>query len=271
MHRARYLVYCLIGAMVMAIVGCGAVDGDDHGGAVSPYSSWKSIQFYSDEDQCDASSHAVYITSYTPTTQYPGDKDNVNLTNALEVYYNKYPTLSDPGNALPEGEYTVCYQRDCGSGIKYTLDGTMYLSSSQEGHETTRYVYKVGKANGHAYQDGIPGVCSDHHHDPVSVDNASAYDLAGTFTGRDPDRTYTQYHNIMYLETDMTLTLEEWANGTMVEGKGNWEFDTTRSFFSFSIIGGGSFSGAITGDTNSFTLNGTWGNGSSGVLNFTRQ
>ena len=131
----------------------------------------------------------------------------------------------------------------------------------------TYYSDNSGYLKAFVYDFGI----SNNNPAPISVDEAQEAHFVGTFAGRDPGRTYEQYHSILYFKSDKTFTSKEWIDGSLREGKGIWKFDSASTTFEIDWTPGGYFSGPVSGDTNTFTLRGTWSNGSSGTIEFTRQ
>jgi len=102
------------------------------------------------------------------------------------------------------------------------------------------------------------------------VSGATQSDFIGTYQATDPLRTYDQYHGVFTFSSGGTGYAVETLNGTVIQGNINWSFDESTDTFSVWVTGGGSFSGPVTGTTDSFTLNGVWNTGSSGTLIFNR-
>ncbi len=173
--KVRNILTIVLVVTVMILTGCGGGSSDSNGGGGSannggggtggisgvggtPYEQRVSIRFYSGEDYCFDDSHSVYFLSYTPSSQYPGD--TVNLDTPMDVYYNDYPASDDFGYILPKGSYEVCYQRDCGVGIRHTLERDMFLDTGYSRYSVTKYTYQVGLAAGLYYDtDSIDGPC----------------------------------------------------------------------------------------------------------------
>ncbi len=106
----------------------------------------------------------------------------------------------------------------------------------------------------------------------VPVDAAEEFDYVGVYNAIsiDPERTYEELHAVFVFEPTHTLLLDQWVNGAQSTGTGTWQFDPSTNTFSFSVDGGSSFSGVVSGTTDSFDLSGTWSNGSAGVTRLTR-
>jgi hypothetical protein len=106
----------------------------------------------------------------------------------------------------------------------------------------------------------------------VSADDAQKFDFVGEYNAIsiDPELSYEELHAIFTFDSDYTLELRQWINGVESSGTGEWHFDPSTNIFGFSVDGGSSFSGVVSGTTNSFDLRGTWSNESPGVTRLTR-
>jgi len=112
-----------------------------------------------------------------------------------------------------------------------------------------------------------------HHNgsgEPVDVGEATESDFVGRYNLRDPSRTYEQYHGTANLSQGRTFTSIEVVDGSERSGEGVWSYDQGTQTFSLDWEPGGSFSGNVSGNTNNFTMSGTWSSGNPGQLNFSR-
>ena len=106
--------------------------------------------------------------------------------------------------------------------------------------------------------------------DYTDVTEASENDFVGTFQGTDPNRTYDAYHGEFVFNSGGTGSVREWIDNEVRTGALNWSFNESTNTLSFAVIDGGQFSGKASGNTNNFTLNGTWSNGFPGTVTFSR-
>ncbi len=106
----------------------------------------------------------------------------------------------------------------------------------------------------------------------IPADAAEEFDFVGTYNviSLNPERPYEEYHATFIFEPDHSLTFDEWINDFEQSGAGDWQFDPSTDIFSFSSDAGASFSGVVSGTTDSFELNGKWAGGLEGSVQFTR-
>ena len=194
--------------------------------------------------------------------------------------YKGYDSVASACRAIrPDSEPVMFAQNNLGVLLdcSQTIDGSFGYESKQfrVAYSTnitfhivdTYYSDNSGYLKAFVYDFGI----SNNNPAPISVDEAQEAHFVGTFAGKDPGRTYEQYHSILYFKSDKTFTSKEWIDGSLREGKGIWKFDSDSTTFEIDWTPGGYFSGPVSGDTNTFTLRGTWSNGLSGTIEFTRQ
>jgi hypothetical protein len=123
---------------------------------------------------------------------------------------------------------------------------------------------------------------------PVTIQNAQTINLLGKYKLTDPKRTTVQYHGDTILQENDKGLVREYRDGSLIKPKYpetmnkdgylpvQWHFDRDRKKFSFDwtlngkLKGLGYFEGSISGDTNHFSLQGHWGDGSPGQLRFER-
>lgn len=121
--------------------------------------------------------------------------------------------------------------------------------------------------------------------DPIVVEKAITENFVGYFEITDPTRTYEQYHGNVSLYADGTGKCLEVLNGKTNNDPHNddrgyhpitWKWDQAKRQFTFDwncdgkYKGHGYFEGPVSGNTNDFTINGTWSNGSQGKLTIKR-
>ncbi len=189
------------------------------------------------------------------------------------------PGLSDIGRmTLPQGKYSFCadWWNDGSVGVEKgwyhkligDLPNNMAIWLSKNSDELIPPRISLGSTTD---QDVKVGRCGPARI-VVPTDEAKEFDFVGNYNAIsiDPERTYDELHAIFVFEPAHTLLLDQWVNGAQSTGTGTWQFDPSTNTFSFSVDGGSSFSGVVSGTTDSFDLSGTWSNGSAGVTRLTR-
>jgi hypothetical protein len=105
---------------------------------------------------------------------------------------------------------------------------------------------------------------------PKPIEQASVSDFCAEYQIADPERTYDEYHATITFGCDMTMSSVEYVDGEKFTGQGTWSFDKSSLTFSFETEAGARFSGTTQGNTNDFTIDGQWSNGSPGKIRLTR-
>ncbi len=120
--------------------------------------------------------------------------------------------------------------------------------------------------------------------DPIAVEKAIIDNFVGHFEISDPSRTYDEYHGDVFLYADGTGKSREIVNGNNIGDHKDengyvpivWKWNQAKRQFIYDwrcagkYPGLGYFEGAVAGNTNDFTLSGTWANGSAGKLTIKR-
>jgi hypothetical protein len=105
---------------------------------------------------------------------------------------------------------------------------------------------------------------------PKPVEQANTSDFCAEYQITDPERTYSEYHATITFDCDMTMSSVEYVDGEEFAGQGTWSFDKYSLTFSFETEAGARFSGTTQGNTNDFTIDGQWSNGTPGEIRLTR-
>jgi hypothetical protein len=103
------------------------------------------------------------------------------------------------------------------------------------------------------------------------VSDATADDFVGTYDAVDPGRPSSSYRAVFVFNAGGTGTVSETISGATYNGNLNWSFNAGTDTFSFSVPGGGSASGHVTGTVSNFTLTGVYASGSPATLKMTRR
>jgi hypothetical protein len=122
---------------------------------------------------------------------------------------------------------------------------------------------------------GSGGDSSSSHHDndnqPTDVTDAEEADFLGTYDVIAQDVTFDQWHGQITFYSGGTGSYIETIQGEPYSGSLTWSFNASTTILAFTTDGGAQFSGTASGNTDNFILSGTWSNGSSGTIEFTRQ
>jgi hypothetical protein len=102
------------------------------------------------------------------------------------------------------------------------------------------------------------------------IEQARVSDFCAEYQITDPERTYSEYHATITFDCDMTMSSVEYVDGEEFTGRGTWSFDTYSLTFSFETEAGARFSGTTRGNTDDFTIDGQWSNGTLGKIRLTR-
>lgn len=103
------------------------------------------------------------------------------------------------------------------------------------------------------------------------VSDAAAKDFVGTYDATDPGRPPSTYRAVFVFNSGGSGSVTETISGLTLSNALNWSFNSGTDVFSFSVPGGGSASGHITGTVKNFRLTGVYNNGSPATLDMTRR
>jgi len=103
------------------------------------------------------------------------------------------------------------------------------------------------------------------------VRDATAGDFVGTYDALDPGRPASSYQAVFVFNSGGTGQVTETISGATFSNSLNWSFNDSTDTFAFSVPGGGSASGHITGKVKDFTLTGVYSGGSPATLRMTRR
>jgi len=211
-------------------------------------------------------------------------KNNINIPMATSAFRADHVYVSAAFMILQSGPMSFWIEdtdyRDNRGSLRvalYRIDSSSF-SSSPNG---------VGVSS----VTGITGLSTNPSGAGVSVSSATSSHFAGSFTLTDPKRTYDQFHESVVLYQNGTgkvktflnnrsLTRSEYSYPQTVDRDGYipivWSFNSATGIFTMDGTCGGRYSrcgyyhGNVYGNTNDFTLNGRFANGSAASVRFKR-
>ncbi len=194
------------------------------------------------------------------------------------------PPFDEPSAvmSLPQGKYTFCYHwdegevDDLGNVVYYyriigDLPDDPAVVLNENSSDTVPPVIQLDTVKDGTGQCSADPTDATGEEDPQSPGDATMEDFVGEFQLRDPNRDYDTYHGELVLNGDGSFTsVETVPDQEPIEGQGAWTWTQSERFFTLDWDPGGYFEGEITGNTNDFTIDGTWSNDSKGQLRIYR-
>jgi hypothetical protein len=105
----------------------------------------------------------------------------------------------------------------------------------------------------------------------TDVRDATAADFVGTYDAIDPRYPASVFRAVFVFNSGGTGAITQYVNGVRSDKSMNWSFNEVTDTIFFSVPGGGSASGHVTGTVKSFTLTGLYSDGSSAINKLTRR